>query len=64
MANFSKDIGKVCNLNVTPYDKDDTIIDILIAFDKNGQMKEAVLGDIFWIGKITAHRVSENLSCK
>ena len=62
--NFSKNIGKVCNLNVTPFDKDDTIIDILIAFDGHGQMKEAVLGDIFWIGKITAQRVDDKFTCK
>jgi len=61
LSNFSQNIGNVCNLNVTPHDKDDTIVDILIGFDNDGHMKEAVLGDIFWIGKITAQRAYCNV---
>lgn len=62
-SDFSKNIGKICNLNVTPHDKDDTIVDILIGFDNQGNMKEAVLGDIFWIGKVTASRIYHNNNC-
>jgi len=62
-SDFSNDIGKVCSLNVTPHDKNDTVVDILIGFDNNGNMKEAMLGDIFWIGKITAKRIYHKVIC-
>jgi len=60
---FSSGIGNICNLNVTPFDKEDKPLDILIAFDNEGHMKEAELGDIFWIGKITARRAYYKMSC-
>ena len=63
-AEFSTNIGKVCNLNIKPFDKDEKIVDILIAFDNDGYMKEAVLGEIFWIGKITAKRLYHNVARK
>ncbi len=62
-SDFSKNIAHVCNLNVKPHDSDDKTVDILIGFDNNGNMKEAVLGDIFWIGKITATRLYYKSNC-
>jgi len=54
---FSKDIGNIYNMNVKPLDEDNEIVNVLIAFDNDGLMKEAVLGDAFWIGEIRAKRV-------
>lgn len=60
LLNFSNDIKDIYNIHVEPFDKDDETVDVLVAFDKNGDMKEALLGEIFWIGKITANRVYQN----
>jgi len=54
---FSDHIQNIYNLHVSPIDEDETVVDVLIAFDADGLMKEAILGDVFWIGKITANRV-------
>jgi len=54
---FSDHIKNIYNLHVEPIDKNEAIVDVLIAFDADGLMKEAILGDVFWIGKITANRV-------
>lgn len=63
-SSFSKDIGDIYNLHVQPIDKDETTVDVHIAFDNDGHMKEAVLGNVFWIGEITAkrtyHQVTRN----
>ena len=56
-SSFSKDIGNIYNLHVQPIDKDDTTVDVLLAFDNDGHMKEALLGNVFWIGEIKATRV-------
>jgi len=56
-SNFTKNTQNIYNLHVKPIDKDENTVDILIAFDNDGIVKEALLGEIFWIGKITAKRV-------
>jgi hypothetical protein len=61
---FSADIGNIYNLNVKPLDKDNTTVNILMAFDNDGLMKEAVLGDAFWIGEIRAKRVYHDVASK
>ena len=58
---FSTDIENVYNLHVEPIDKDETTVDILIAYDNDGLIKEALLGEIFWVGKVKANRVQHNL---
>ncbi|MCW8894678.1 MAG: DUF3108 domain-containing protein [Sulfurimonas sp.] len=64
LLNFSSDIETVYNIHVEPFDKEDKIVDVLVAFDKDGYMKEALLGEVFWIGKITADRVDQNIAIK
>ena len=59
---FAKDTTEYYNLNVQPFDKDDEVVDILIAFDYDGHMKEAYLGDIFWVGEVRAQRVYRKVS--
>jgi len=64
LLNFSSDIQNVYNLHVEPLDEDDKTVDVLVAYDSNGFMKEALLGEIFWIGKITAQRVEHKFTSK
>jgi len=61
---FANDIGNIYNLNVTPFDKDEKMVDILVAFDNDGLMKEAILGDVFWIGKVSAKRIYTQVGSK
>ncbi|QOY51640.1 DUF3108 domain-containing protein [Candidatus Sulfurimonas baltica] len=61
---FSDGIANIYNLHVEPIDPDETTVDVLIAYDYDGLLKEAVLGEIFWIGKITAKRVYHKISRK
>lgn len=61
-ASFSKDVTDIYKLHVQPLKKEDKVIDVLIAFDDGGHMKEALLGDIFWIGKVKATRVYHQVS--
>jgi len=63
-SSFSKDIGHIYNLHVEAIHKEDKTVDVLIAFDNDGHMKEAVFGDVFWIGEITANRVYHKVSSK
>ena len=63
-SSFSPDTGNIYNLHVEPVDKDEKTIDVLIAFDNDGHMKEAVLGDVFWIGEIKAKRVYHQVTRK
>ncbi len=63
-SSFSKNTGDIYNLQVKPIGKEDEAIDVLIAFDNDGHMKEAVLGDVFWIGEIKATRVYHNVASK
>jgi hypothetical protein len=62
MASFTADTKDIYNLHVEPIDKDKSIVDILIAFDNDGHMKEAYLGDIFWVGEVRATRTYTTLS--
>lgn len=64
LLNFSNYIETIYNIHVEPFDKDDEIVDVLVAFDKDGYMQEALLGEVFWIGKITADRVEHNVTKK
>ncbi len=57
ISSFSNDTKDVYNLHVAPFDKDKEVVDILIAFDNDGHMKEAYLGDIFWVGEVRAVRI-------
>ncbi len=61
---FSNEIGNLYKLHVEPIATEDKTVDVLIAFDNDGHMKEALLGDIFWIGEVKAkriyHRVTSN----
>lgn len=56
-SSFSKETGNIYKLHVEPIDKEDKIVDVLIAFDNDGHMKEALLGNVFWIGEVKATRV-------
>ena len=62
IASFSNDTKNIYNLHVKPNDKDKETVDILVAFDNDGHMKEAYLGDIFWVGEVRAKRVYKRLS--
>jgi len=63
-SSFSADVGNIYNLHVQPIDKDKTTVDILMAFDNDGLMKEAVLGNVFWIGEISAKRIYHDVASK
>ncbi len=63
-SSFSKETGDIYNLQVKPVDKEDEAIDVLIAFDNDGHIKEAVLGDIFWIGEVKATRIYHHVASK
>ena len=63
-ASFSDGTGNIYKLHVQPIDTEDTSVDVLIAFDNDGHMKEALLGDVFWVGEIKAERVYHHLSSK
>ncbi len=56
-SHFAKNTQNIYNLHVKPINEDESTVNVLIAFDNDGIVKEALLGEIFWIGKITAKRV-------
>ena len=62
IASFSNDTKNIYNLHVKPTNRNKETVDILIAFDNDGHMKEAYLGDIFWVGEVRAKRVYKRLS--
>lgn len=62
LLNFSNGVQDVYNLHVEPLDKDDTVVDALVAYDSDGFLKEGLLDEIFWVGKIVAVRVSHQIS--
>lgn len=62
ILNFSDNTHKIYNLHVEPFDKDESIVDVLIVYDNDGLLNEALLGEVFWIGKITAKRVYHKLT--
>ncbi len=63
-SSFSEGTANIYKLHVQPIDKEDKSIDVLIAFDNDGHMKEALLGDVFWVGEIKAERVYHRLSSR
>lgn len=63
-SSFSDGTGNIYKLHVQPIDKEDQSIDVLIAFDNDGHMKEALLGDVFWVGEVKAQRVYHRLSSR
>lgn len=62
LLNFSSGVQDIYNLHVEPFDKDDTTVDALIAYDGDGFFREGLIDEIFWIGKIVAVRVSHEIS--
>ena len=64
ISHFSNDIVRVCNLHVKPVDKNEKVVDVLMAFGDDGHLKEAYLGDIFWIGQVTAKRTDHKSTCE
>ncbi|MDD5400764.1 MAG: DUF3108 domain-containing protein [Sulfurimonas sp.] len=62
MLKFSTNAENIYNMRVEPFDKGDRIVDVLVAFDNDGYMKEAFMGEVFWVGKITAKRVYHKLT--
>lgn len=63
-SSFSNDVGNIYKLNVQSIKKDEKPVDVLIALDNDGHIKEAVLGSVFWIGEISAKRVYHQVSLK
>jgi hypothetical protein len=63
-SSFSEHTENIYNLHVEPIDKEDKSIDVLIAFDNDGHMREALLGDVFWVGEIKAQRVYHQVSSR
>ncbi len=62
MLNFSAGIENIYNLHVEPLDKDDKIVDVLVAYDSDGFLKEGLMDEVFWIGKMSAKRVYHEIS--
>lgn len=62
ISKFSTNAENIYNLHVEPFDKSDRIVDVLVTFDNDGYMKEAFMGEVFWVGKITAKRVYHKLT--
>lgn len=62
ISKFSTIEQDIYNLRVEPFDKRDRIVDVLVAFDADGHMKEAFMGEVFWVGKITAKRVYHKIT--
>lgn len=62
-AHFSADVDEIYNLNVTPTtEKDDDVVDVLVALDNDGLLREAYLGEVFWVGKVVAKRIYHKVS--
>ncbi len=62
--NFSPKIKHIYNIHVEPHDTDDEIVDVQVAYADDDYMQEAIMGEVFWIGKITANRVDNNDTIK
>ncbi|MFA5455509.1 MAG: DUF3108 domain-containing protein [Sulfurimonas sp.] len=62
MLKFSDGIENIYNLHVEPLDKDDKIVDVLVGYDSDGFLKEGLMDEVFWIGKISAKRVYHEIS--
>ncbi len=59
---LSGGIKNIYNLHVEPHDKDDKVTDTLLGYDGDGFLKEGLMDEIFWVGKIVAIRVRHNIS--
>jgi len=57
-SKFNKNIGNIFHMHIQPIEKNDTIIDIIIGLGKDGHMQKGILGNVFWIGQVTATRAS------
>lgn len=62
MLKFSDGIENIYNLHVEPLDKDDKIVDVLVGYDSDGFLKEGLMDEVFWIGKMSAKRVYHKIS--
>lgn len=51
----------IYNLHVEPLDKDESIVDTLLAYDKDGFLQEGLMDEIFWVGSMKAIRVSHSI---
>jgi len=49
------------NLHVEPLDKDEKVVDALLAYDKDGLLQEGLMDEIFWVGSMRAVRVSHKI---
>lgn len=59
---FSSELKNIYNLHVEPLDKDDSIVDVLIAYDNDGFFIEGLMDEIFWVGSMRAVRMSHKIS--
>ena len=53
--------GNVYNLHVEPLDKNDNVVDVVLAYDKDGLLQEGLMDEIFWVGSMRAIRVSHKI---
>lgn len=63
-VNFLASIDHLYNLHVEPFNKSDSIVDVLVSLDDDGLLKEAFMGEVFWVGKIRAKRVHHKITHK
>ncbi|MBS4067434.1 MAG: DUF3108 domain-containing protein [Sulfurimonas sp.] len=63
-VNFLAPINHLYNLHVEPFDKSESIVDVQVSLDEDGLLKEAFMGEVFWIGKIRAKRVYHKITHK
>ncbi len=61
-AHFIDSVDHLYNLNVEPFNKRESIVDVLVSLDNDGFMKEAFMGEVFWVGKIRAKRVFHKIT--
>ncbi|HIC43242.1 MAG TPA: DUF3108 domain-containing protein [Sulfurimonas sp.] len=55
--------GNIYHLHVEPFDKkEDKTVDVIVLLDEKGYMKKAVLGNVFWVGEVTATRVKHRVT--
>lgn len=53
--------GSIYNLHVEPLDKEDKVVDALLAYDKDGLLQEGLMDEIFWVGSMRAVRVNHKI---
>lgn len=54
-------LKNIYNLHVEPLDKDDKIVDVVVAYDNDGFLKEGLMDKIFWVGSMRAIRVNHKI---